>query len=130
VEPIVLRVIPAEDEPARHLEDAGRRLADELADLPVEIRHATVPAPPGAKTPGRLDFATLLITLLANTPGPGITSMVEIIVQRVVAWVRRAGRYHVCVQLGEHRIELDASAEDRRALVEAFIREASRPTGT
>ena len=106
----------ADEAGAEELDDATRRLRDELLELDVEDveRPAGGRAPPGTRGPELASFGTLLVTL-----GP---EALPLVVSAVGHWLSRQGRRSVTLELGDDRIEVGgASAEDQRRLIDAFV---------
>lgn len=101
-------------------ERAARQLRSELSELDVEsVRaHAGGPAPEGAKGSAALTIGAVVVALSAS--GGVFTSLVE----TVRDWLgRSAARHRVTLTIDGDSIELErATADERRALVEAYIR--------
>jgi hypothetical protein len=89
------------------------RLEEELRGLDVEeISRPPAAAPEGAKG-GALEWAQIVLGIAGTLP-PLITA--------VLAWARRHPGAEVMVEIDGDRLTLnDASADERRALVEAWL---------
>ncbi|WP_097260173.1 effector-associated constant component EACC1 [Streptomyces sp. TLI_55] len=101
-------------------ERAARQLRSELSELDVESLRVLVsgPAPDGAKGSDALAVGAVVVALSAS--GGVFTSLVE----TVRDWLgRSAARHRVSLTIDGDTIELEhATADERRALVEAYIR--------
>lgn len=103
---------------------AVRRLRRELLELDTAI--APTAAPPGPLPPGSkaVDPVTIGAVVLALSASGGVFVA---IVETVKDWLaRQAGRHRVTMTIDGDSIELTrASAQERQALVEAFVRRHS-----
>ncbi|NNN35534.1 hypothetical protein HLK59_35255 [Streptomyces sp. S3(2020)] len=101
-------------------ERAARQLRSELSELEVESVRVLAggPAPDGAKGADALTIGAVVVALSAS--GGVFTSLVE----TVRDWLgRSAARHRVSLTIDGDTIELErATAEERRALVEAYVR--------
>ncbi|MEA2311607.1 MAG: hypothetical protein QOE28_1575 [Solirubrobacteraceae bacterium] len=97
------------------LEEAARALREELLELDVDgVERPSRPAPDGARAIEAAILGTLLVTL-----SKGALAAVAGTIQN---WVARGGVRTVTLELDGDRIELgNASAEDQRRLLEAFV---------
>jgi hypothetical protein len=100
-----------------------RGLRAELLDLDVEsVVFQTVEAPNGAKGSDAITVGAIVVALSAS--GGVLTALVEVLRD----WLgRRAGRHKIAVTIDGDPIVLEqATAEQQRALIEAYIERHSR----
>lgn len=102
---------------------AARQLRAELAGLDIEsIQNAPgKPAPEGAKGAEAATIAEIIMTMSAS--GGALTMTIAAIKE----WLaRQSQRHHVSVTIDGDTIDLDhASADERRRLVDAYVRRHS-----
>lgn len=120
---VLLRLAPAADADREETERLVARVRTELRELDLDaLQLHTVPgtvAPAGAK--GGVDPVTVGAVVLAlSAPGGVLTALVETLRD----WLgRQSARHRVSVTIDGDTIELErASADERRELVEAFVR--------
>lgn len=114
-------VVPDAEFDAETRERAARQLRAEISELDVESVASVVggPAPDGSK--GTSDALTVGAVVVALSASGGVfTSLVE----TVRDWLgRSAARHRVSLTIDGDTIELErATAEERRALVDAYVR--------
>ncbi len=100
-----------------------RGLREELLELDVESAvFQTVEAPDGAKSSDAITLGAIVVALSAS--GGVLTTLVEVLRD----WLaRRAGRHKISVTIDGDPIVLEqATAEQQRALIEAYIERHSR----
>jgi hypothetical protein len=100
---------------AEERDEATRALRAELLELDVDaVDRPSAPAPDGARGGEAVTLGTLLVTL-----GPSALAAVAGAIQ---SWWARRGDRSVVLELDGDRVELsNASDEDRRLLVDAFL---------
>jgi len=120
---VLLRLAPAADADREETERLVARVRTELRELDLDaLQLHTAPgtvAPAGAK--GGVDPVTVGAVVLAlSAPGGVLTALVETLRD----WLgRQSARHRVSVTIDGDTIELErASADERRELVEAFVR--------
>ena len=120
---VLLRLAPAADADREETERLVARVRTELRELGLDaLQLHTAPgtvAPAGAK--GGVDPVTVGAVVLAlSAPGGVLTALVETLRD----WLgRQSARHRVSVTIDGDTIELErASADERRELVEAFVR--------
>ncbi|MCZ7439241.1 hypothetical protein O7598_22725 [Micromonospora sp. WMMC241] len=108
------------DDDADTTEEATHRLRLELHQLDAvrsvrQPESATV-APDGSRAGELAELGTLLAVLAAQA------DLVAGVLRLVGEWQRRRGRGRVEVRIGEHELIVDdATADEQRRLIEAFI---------
>ncbi|SED91324.1 hypothetical protein SAMN05216489_04891 [Streptomyces sp. 3213] len=120
---VLLRLAPAADADREETERLVARVRTELRELDLDaLELHTAPgtvAPAGAK--GGVDPVTVGAVVLAlSAPGGVLTALVETLRD----WLgRQSARHRVSVTIDGDTIELErASTDERRELVEAFVR--------
>ncbi|MEV0740193.1 hypothetical protein AB0I51_30635 [Streptomyces sp. NPDC050549] len=124
---VLLRLAPAADADREETERLLARVRTELRELDLDsLQLHTVPGtvePAGAK--GGVDPVTVGAVVLAlSAPGGVLTALVETLRD----WLgRQSARHRVSVTIDGDTIELErASADERRELVDAFVRRHGR----
>lgn len=126
---IVARIkVSADDdmETADADEDAVLQLRDDLRELPEDVLVTRAsdgpPPPPGARGGELIQAGVVLVTTLAQP------EVLAIVLTYVGDWIKRRGRGRVEIEVDGHRLVLDhATAEERRALVDGYVRKVLTP---
>lgn len=120
--PAGLELLPDPDSDAQEQERLFRRLRSELSELDVDLVPAPAlgspHAPPGSKGADPVTIGAIIVAVSAS--GGVFTALIE----TVKDWLgRHAARHKVTMTIDGDSIQLTrASVEDRRLLVEAFVR--------
>ncbi|WP_329554219.1 effector-associated constant component EACC1 [Streptomyces sp. NBC_00696] len=119
---VLLRLAPAADADLEETERLVARVRTELRELDLDSLQLHTPAdhvpPAGAKA---TDPVTVGAVVLALSASGGV---LPALVDTLRDWLgRQSGRHRVSVTIDDDTIELErASADERRALIDAFVR--------
>jgi hypothetical protein len=108
----------ADDEELARL---SRQLRDELLELDVErVDYRRGPAPDGAKSGAAVSLGTLVIALSDSAVLAAAVGVLR-------AWVRRGSGRKVTVRLGEDKLEIKGTLDEREAgLIAKFLDQHGR----